>query len=80
MEVLETVMGQLEGLEHALGGDKMDPQAIKASLDNLSRSLPDLREEVKRLPEQHPLRLIGEEMSVLCYVESTKWDRGDYTV
>jgi hypothetical protein len=80
LEVLETVMGHLEGLEHALGDDKMDPQAIKASLDNLSRSLPGLREEVTRLPEQHPLRLIGEEMSVLCYVESAKWNRGDYAV
>lgn len=80
LQVLETVMGHLEGLEHALRDDKMDPQAIKASLDKLSRSLPGLREEVTRLPEQHPLRLIGEEMSVLCYVESAKWNRGDYTV
>lgn len=80
LEVLETVLGHLEGLEHALGEGKMDSQAIKTSLDNLSRSLPDLREEVARLPEEHPLRLIGEEMSVLCYVESAKWNRGDYAI
>jgi hypothetical protein len=78
LKALDSVMNRLEQVEQSLRGDAVDPQEVGSALDKISQELPGLQQQVSQLPGDHPLRQIAEEVGVLCYVESTKWNRGDY--
>lgn len=62
--VLDSGATSLKDLGHAVG--------------TLSEQADSLQQTVKDLPGDHPLRKFGDELNVLAYTESVKWQRGDY--
>jgi len=60
------------------GPGSSDPKRTEALLESLRSEAERLREDTRSLPEGHPLRRISDELSVTAYVESVKWNRGDY--
>lgn len=80
-----TALAGTERLKTALDG-------VCAKLESGHTSLREIEEMVKSLSAEseslgslvgsastgHPLRQVGQDLSVLAYVESLKWKRGDY--
>lgn len=55
-----------------------DLKSMGRAIDGLSKEAHMFSESTKDLPSGHPLRQAAEELNVLAYVESLKWNRGDY--
>ncbi len=75
---VEIAMEQLETVGQSLQDGSVTPKSIDKTIDNLSKNVQGLQEKLQTLPEDHPLRVIGTELSVLASTESIKWKRGDY--
>jgi hypothetical protein len=69
---------RLEQMSRLIDDGSGSLKRIDEMINALSKESETLREGVKNLPEDHPLRKAGDELSVLAYVESVKWQRGDY--
>ena len=78
---LSAVENGLKGLED-IGNSLMDQNVTPKEVDKMVQSLPssvsDVQKSLENLPDGHPLKEIGNELSVTAYVESMKWRRGDY--
>lgn len=77
-ESLEAGIGEIEVFVQALGDEAISPKAVDRIVQDLPAKLESLQKSLPDLQADHPLRLIAEELSVLSYVESVKWRRGDY--
>ncbi len=77
MGALDDTLSQLEGLENSLQNDK-SPKEINALIDQLNTQIAGLDGKMSGLPADHPLRSIAEEAKVTAYMESIRWNRGDY--
>jgi hypothetical protein len=77
-DALDAALSQLEGVEQTLQDGSATPKNIEEAISGLSDGVESLNASLQSLPEDHPLRQIGNELSVLAGVESVKWDRGDY--
>ncbi|HOV85471.1 MAG TPA: hypothetical protein PLM79_03855 [Syntrophobacteraceae bacterium] len=78
-EIALSVGRNLDRLARELEGPgSSEPKRTEALIESLRSEAERLREETRSLPEDHPLRKISDELSVTAYVESIKWNRGDY--
>jgi hypothetical protein len=82
MQAAETtaasVAEKLDEIGRLAGDGTTDLKRIDDMLGALSTEAASLQEKVKDLPLDHPMREVSDELSVLAYVESVKWQRGDY--
>lgn len=69
---------KLDQVVAALGSGKVSLKELGKAVDTLSEQADNLQQTVKELPGDHPLRKLGDELKVLAYTESVKWQRGDY--
>ena len=60
-----------------LDGTEGAGRRVEETLRGLSEAAEDLSGAISRLPEDHPLRRMAEELRVLAFMEETKWRRGD---
>lgn len=78
-ETLGAVAKNLDRLARELEDPcAIHPKRAEALLRSLSTEADRLGEETRSLPEGHPLRRISDELRIMTYVESVKWNRGDY--
>ena len=75
---VEDTLNGLEKLEQLLEDQSVSTRQVDTVFNDLSETLPRLQEQTSQRPDGHPLRQMGEELSVLVTVESIKWNRGDY--
>ncbi|NTU47502.1 MAG: hypothetical protein HGA84_00680 [Syntrophobacteraceae bacterium] len=77
-ESLEAGIGEMEMLVKALGDEGVSPKMVDEIVQRLPGTVEGMQGNLTDLQADHPLRLIADELSVLSYVESVKWRRGDY--
>ena len=75
---VERTINRLADLQSALQDPKGGLKAVDAAIGDLSASAGEMQESVAGLPENHLLRQIADELSILAHVESIKYRRGDY--
>jgi hypothetical protein len=75
---IESTIDGLDQVERLLGDSAVTPKTVSQAIDLLADQTEELRHTMEALPSDHPLREIGDEVSVLATVESIKWNRGDY--
>lgn len=75
---VDRLSGSLDDIEHSIGHGKASLKTVGEMIEKLSQEAQSLQKEVGRLPSDHPLRQVGDQLNVLAYVESVKWKRGDY--
>jgi hypothetical protein len=75
---IEGTADALERFQQLLGGGGSGSENVREALGDLARQVDRMRGEADTLEEGHELRRLSEELSVLAYVESYKWQRGDY--
>jgi len=75
VERMEEVMA---GLSAQLEGGQAGPMEIEEALNSLQRESEKLSLLAEGMPPGNPLFQLGQDLSVLSYVESIKWQRGDY--
>lgn len=76
-ESLEAGIGEMEMLVKALGDEGVSPKTVDEIVQKLLGTVEGMQGSLTDLQADHPLRLIADELSVLSYVESVKWRRGD---
>jgi len=77
-DAIEAQLGKLEDIGTSLQDESVSLKNVDAMLTGLSAEAKSLDSSLEGLPDEHPLRQIGDELNVLTYVESVKWRRGDY--
>ena len=77
-DAIESQLGRLEQVGTALQNENVSLKTVDAALAQVGEETNSLDSSLGALPEEHPLRQIGNELKVLTYVESVKWRRGDY--
>jgi hypothetical protein len=75
---IDGAIAQLDRVGRLLHNPAVSPRQVDAAINLLSAEAEKLQNNVARLPDDHPLRQIAAETSVLATVESMKWKRGDY--
>jgi hypothetical protein len=75
VERLEDAMARLSA---RLEGGKAGLMDIEEALNSLRRESGNLSSLTEGISPGNPLRQLGQDLSVLSYVESVKWQRGDY--
>lgn len=78
VDAVETGLKGLEEIGSSLSNGSVDARQVDALIQSLPASMDDMQKSLSGLPEGHPLKEIGNEISVTAYVESLKWKRGDY--
>ena len=78
VNAVESAMGKLETVSTMLGKQNFDPKEVENLLGTVKAEADGLQEKLSALPEGDPLKQIGEELNVVAYTESMKWQRGDY--
>ena len=68
----------LQSLGESLSNTSTSLKDVQGLLTQFSQDAKNAQDRTAALPEDHPLRQISNEMNVLSYVESVKWQRGDY--
>jgi hypothetical protein len=76
---------EVEHLEHVMDGVSTRLESGWASLAEVEGVIKSLQAEAEKLTaltagisSEHPLAQLGQDLSVLSYVESIKWQRGDF--
>jgi hypothetical protein len=77
VSTLDGVLAQFDSLKDALQGVK-SPKEINAMIEQISAQTAGLDDKMSGLPADHQLRDLSEELKVSAYMESVKWNRGDY--
>lgn len=77
-EPLDKMGQKLDSLLETLESRNVGLKNLQDVISSLSSEAEDLRAHAQGLTEDNPLRAASEELSVLAYVESVKWKRGDY--
>jgi hypothetical protein len=72
------VLAKLEALSNLLQQPDANPKEIDGLLSDLKVKAAGLQEKISGLPAGDPLADIGNEANTLAYLESVKWQRGDY--
>lgn len=72
---LESRLSQVHSLLDSAAGN---PRKLESVIQMLAKESESLSSEVSSLPGHHPLKAVAEEFELLAYVESIKWQRGDY--
>jgi hypothetical protein len=75
---IDVTIEQLERVGDLLHNPAVSPRKVDDAISLLSAEADKMQNNVTRLPDDHPLRQIAAETSVLATVESMKWKRGDY--
>lgn len=78
LEEVTKVLDAWEKLEQAMGTVSTSPKVIQQQLEGIQNELSNIQGTLAPLPTDHPLKTMNEEMRILAYVESIKWNRGDY--
>ncbi len=77
LDALDGALTQLDSLSNALRQNK-SPKEINALLEQVNATTAGLDDKMSGLPADHPLKGMAEELKVTTYMESLKWNRGDY--
>jgi len=75
---VEGTLDRLEELQSALQDPKGGLKHVATAIGDLTSAAAELQGRVTGLPQDHPLRQMADELSVLACVESVKYRRGDY--
>lgn len=78
LSALDVSLGRLEEVQQSVSDQATSPKKIDEMISSLSRDVDSMQEKLASLPKEHPLRKIGNELSLVAHVESVKWRRGDY--
>ena len=77
VSALDGVLSQFENLQNALL-ETTSPKEINGLIDQINAQAAGLDDKMSGLPADHQLRNLAEELKVNAYMESLKWNRGDY--
>jgi|WetSurMetagenome_2_1015567.scaffolds.fasta_scaffold65444_3 hypothetical protein len=69
---------RLSGIQASLDAAKGDPRKLEHIIQSLPKNAESLKSQLGDLSEGHPLKSVADEFEILAYVESIKWNRGDY--
>lgn len=75
---LENALDQWADIGDLVASSNASPKEIQSRMESLLDSSQALQKRFEALPDDHPLKQIADELNVLSYVESVKWQRGDY--
>jgi hypothetical protein len=75
---VEGTINRMEKLQSALQDSTGSLKQVQAAVTELVAGAEDLQQSVVALPENHQLRQMADELTVLAHVESVKYRRGDY--
>ncbi len=75
---VEKALDQWSALSDLLQSSDASPKEVQDQIQSLVQQSEDLQGHLQGVAEDHPLRRIADELSVFSYVESVKWNRGDY--
>ncbi|MFP5213452.1 MAG: hypothetical protein ACLGPL_08745 [Acidobacteriota bacterium] len=78
LSTLQASLDKLESVGQTLASGSADLKQVDGTINSLSDEVNGIQDSIQSLAEDDPLRQIGDEASVLAYVESIKWKRGDY--
>jgi hypothetical protein len=78
MSAIDDVLTQLDSLGGALQQGNKTPKEIDALIQGINSQAAGIDDKISGLPADHKLRDMAEEVKVTAYMESTKWNRGDY--
>lgn len=76
--VLSTSDALLSRIESLIEGAEGRPRNMEGIVQALAKEAESLKAGLGSLPEGHPLKTVASEFEILAYVESIKWNRGDY--
>lgn len=77
LSAIDGAITQLDSLTNALQQNK-SPKEINALIEQVNAQAAGLDDKISGLPADHQLRDVAEELKVTAYMESLKWNRGDY--
>lgn len=75
---LENALDQWADIGELVASPDASAKEIQSRIGSLLDSSRSLQKSFEALPENHPLKQIADELNVFSYVESIKWQRGDY--
>lgn len=68
----------LSRIESALSAAEGKPRKLESIVQSLSADAESLKSKLGSIPDGHPMKTVANELEILAYVESIKWNRGDY--
>lgn len=77
-DAIHSLSGGLDVIDRSIGSGDASLKTVGEMIERLSQEAEGFRKGVDRLPSDHPLRQLSDQVGVLAYVESVKWKRGDY--
>lgn len=78
LKSIEAGLNSLEMIGRSLQDSNVTPKSVDAMISGLAGQVDGLQKSIADLPSEHPLKQIGNELSIMSYVESVKWRRGEY--
>jgi hypothetical protein len=77
VSALEDTLTQIDSLKDMLQTSS-SPKQADGIINQISSQVAGLQDKLSTLPEDHPLKEMADELNVTTYMESVKWNRGDY--
>jgi hypothetical protein len=77
ISAIDSAITQLDSLSNAIQQNK-SPKEINTMIEQVNAQAAALDDKVSGLSSDHQLRDMAEELKVTAYMESLKWNRGDY--
>jgi hypothetical protein len=78
LDWIKATESRLSGIQASLDAANGDPRKIEGIIQSLPNEAESLKARLGDLSGAHPLKSVAEEFEILAYVESIKWNRGDY--
>jgi hypothetical protein len=78
LDGIKAMETSLSGLQASLDAASGDPRKIESIIQTLPKDVESIKSRLGDLSEGHPLKSVADEFEILAYVESIKWNRGDY--
>jgi hypothetical protein len=78
LEGIKATETRLSGIQASLDAASGDPRKIESIIQSLPKDVESIKSQLGDLSEGHPLKSVADEFEILAYVESIKWNRGDY--
>jgi hypothetical protein len=78
LDWIKATESRLSSIQASLDAANGDPRKLESIIQSLPKDAETLKSQLGELSGGHPLKSVADELEVLAYVESIKWDRGDY--
>lgn len=77
VSAFEDTLTQLDSLTEQLT-TSASPKQADGIISRINSEVAGLQDKLSSLPDDHPLKAMADELNVATYMESVKWNRGDY--